>query len=137
LDTVLVHSAIAAQLLPELSRDLGSRGVTLHTDERAAPLCANARTVPAQIEDYDREWLSLDCSVRVVDSLDEALQHIEDHGSGHSEAIVTNSYPASRRFLAEADAAAVYVNASTQFTDGAQFGLGTEIGISTQKMQAR
>ena len=88
-------------------------------------------------EDYDREWLSLDCSVRVVDSLDDALKHIEDHGSGHSEAIVTNSYAASRRFLAEADAAAVYVNASTQFTDGAQFGLGAEIGISTQKMHAR
>ena len=80
-----------------------------------------------QPEDYDREWLSLDCSVRVVDSLDDALQHIEEHGSGHSEAIVTNSYAASQRFLAEADAAAVYVNASTQFTDGAQFGLGARV----------
>ena len=137
LDTVLVHSAVAAQLLPELARELGNRGVTLHTDDRAAPLCLDAPTLPVQPEDYDREWLSLDCSVRVVDSLDEALQHIEEHGSGHSEAIVTNSYPASRRFLAEADAAAVYVNASTQFTDGAQFGLGAEIGISTQKMHAR
>jgi glutamate-5-semialdehyde dehydrogenase len=137
LDTVLVHQAVATQLLPELSRDLGSKGVTLHTDERAAPLCSNATTTPVQPDDYDREWLSLDCSVRVVDSLDDALKHIEDHGSGHSEAIVTNSYAASQRFLAEADAAAVYVNASTQFTDGAQFGLGAEIGISTQKMHAR
>jgi len=137
LDTVLVHEAVAAQLLPELARDLGGKGVTLHTDERAAPLCSDAPTKPVQPEDYDREWLSLDCSVRVVDSLDDALQHIEDHGSGHSEAIVTNSYAASQRFLAEADAAAVYVNASTQFTDGAQFGLGAEIGISTQKMHAR
>jgi glutamate-5-semialdehyde dehydrogenase len=137
LDTVLVHEAVAGQLLPELARDLGSKGVTLHTDDRAAALCTDARTTPVQPDDYDREWLSLDCSVRVVDSLDDALKHIEDHGSGHSEAIVTNSYAASQRFLAEADAAAVYVNASTQFTDGAQFCLGAEIGISTQKMHAR
>jgi glutamate-5-semialdehyde dehydrogenase len=137
LDTVLVHQAVATQLLPELSRDLGSKGVTLHTDERAAPLCSNATTTPVQPDDYDREWLSLVCSVRVGDSLDDALKHIEVPGSGHSEGIVTNSYAASQRFLAEADAAAVYVNASTQFTDGAQFGLGAEIGISTQKMHAR
>ena len=137
LDTVLVHASVAAQLLPELARDLHSHGVTMHTDDRATPLCTNATTVPVRLEDYDREWLSLDCSVRVVDSLDDALQHIVDHGSGHSEAIVTDSYHASQRFLAEADAAAVYVNASTQFTDGAQFGLGAEIGISTQKMHAR
>ncbi|MGE0134747.1 MAG: glutamate-5-semialdehyde dehydrogenase [Dehalococcoidia bacterium] len=137
LDTVLVHAAVAEQLLPELSRELGERNVILHTDERARPLCSGAHTLPVEPEDYDREWLSLDCSVRVVDSLEDALKHIEDHGSGHSEAIVTNSYASSRRFLAEADAAAVYVNASTQFTDGAQFGLGAEIGISTQKMHAR
>jgi glutamate-5-semialdehyde dehydrogenase len=137
LDTVLVHSAVAAQLLPELATELGRQGVTLHTDERATPLCTGATIVPVAPEDYDREWLSLDCSVRVVDSLDDALEHIEEHGSGHSEAIVTSAYAASQRFLREVDAAAVYVNASTQFTDGAQFGLGAEIGISTQKMHAR
>ena len=96
-----------------------------------------AQAVPVQPEDYDREWLSLDCSVRVVGSIDEALSHIEAHGSGHSEAIVTDSWMASQRFLREVDAAAVYVNASTQFTDGGEFGLGVEFGISTQKMHAR
>lgn len=137
LDTVLVHADIAPRLLPELSRALGERGVTLHTDRRAASLCVDAPTVPVEEADYDREWLSLDCSVRVVDSFEDALAHIEEHGSGHSEAIVTNDYAAAQRFLATVDAAAVYVNASTQFTDGGEFGLGVEFGISTQKMHAR
>lgn len=137
LDTVLVHRAVADAVLPALSRTLGEHGVTLHVDERAAALCAGAATMPVQPEDYDREWLSHDCSVRVVDSLDDALAHIDVHGSGHSEAIITNSYAHATRFQLEVDAAAVYVNASTQFTDGAQFGLGAEIGISTQKMHAR
>ena len=138
LDTVLVHERIAAQLLPELARELGARGVTLHADGRAASLCgAGAPVVAVQEADYDREWLSYDCSVRVVDSLDAALAHIEAHGSGHSEAIVTRSDEAAARFLHEVDAAAVYVNASTQFTDGGEFGLGVEFGISTQKMHAR
>jgi glutamate-5-semialdehyde dehydrogenase len=137
LDTVLVHSAVAAQVLPELSRALGEQGVTLHVDARAASLATGAPTVPVASDDYDREWLSLDCSVRIVDSFDEALQHIDVHGSGHSEAIITKDDAAARRFLTEVDAAAVYVNASTQFTDGAEFGLGAEIGISTQKMHAR
>jgi glutamate-5-semialdehyde dehydrogenase len=138
LDTVLVHERVAAQLLPELARELGARGVTLHADGRAASLCgAGAPVVAVQEKDYDREWLSYDCSVRVVDSLDAALAHIEAHGSGHSEAIVTRSAEAAQRFLHEVDAAAVYVNASTQFTDGGEFGLGVEFGISTQKMHAR
>lgn len=137
LDTVLVHEAVAAELLPSLVTALGEQGVTLHADERARTLCAAPHVVPVQPEDYDREWLSLDCSVRVVASLDEALGHIEAHGSGHSEAIITDSYEHAQRFQLEVDAAAVYVNASTQFTDGAQFGLGAEIGISTQKMHAR
>jgi glutamate-5-semialdehyde dehydrogenase len=137
LDTVLVHSAVAAQVLPELSRALGEQGVTLHADTRAASLSTGAPTVAVTTDDYDREWLSLDCSVRVVDSFEDALEHIEQHGSGHSEAIVTSDDMKARRFLTEVDAAAVYVNASTQFTDGAEFGLGAEIGISTQKMHAR
>ena len=137
LDTVLVHAAVAAQLLPALSQALGEHAVTLHADGRAASLCTGARTVPVADADYDREWLSLDCSVRVVDSYEQALAHIEQHGSGHSEAIVTERYATARRFLAEVDAAAVYVNASTQFTDGGEFGLGVEFGISTQKMHAR
>ena len=137
LDTVLVHASVAADLLPELSRALGEHGVTLHTDARAGSLCSGAPTVPVTAEDYDREWLSYDCSVRIVDSFEAALDHIDEHGSGHSEAIVTGDYAAARRFLQEVDAAAVYVNASTQFTDGGEFGLGVEFGISTQKMHAR
>ncbi|MCC6237481.1 MAG: glutamate-5-semialdehyde dehydrogenase [Dehalococcoidia bacterium] len=138
MDTLLVHVDAASALIPQLAAALGSRGVTLHVDRRAAALAGSAAPTAATApEDYDREWLSLDCSVRVVDSLDEALAHIEEHGSGHSEAIVTESYANAQRFQREVDAAAVFVNASTYFHDGAQFGLGVEVGISTQKMHAR
>jgi glutamate-5-semialdehyde dehydrogenase len=138
MDTLLVHRDVAAEVVPRVARALGERGVTLHVDERAAGLVGEAApALPVQPEDYDREWLSLDCSLRVVDSLDAALEHIELHGSGHSEAIVSDSYAAARRFQREVDAAAVFVNASTYFNDGGQFGLGVEVGISTQKMHAR
>ena len=138
MDTLLVHSSVAEAFVPLVARALGERGVTLHVDERAAPLVGGAAPALAvQPEDYDREWLSLDCSLRIVDSLDDALDHIDVHGSGHSEAIVTDSYAAAQRFQREADAAAVFVNASTYFNDGGQFGLGCEVGISTQKMHAR
>ncbi|MCK9486322.1 MAG: glutamate-5-semialdehyde dehydrogenase [Dehalococcoidia bacterium] len=139
MDTLLVHADAAEDFLPLVARALGERGVTLHVDERAASLVGEgAPAVPVQPEDYDREWLSLDCSVKVVDSLDEAMEHIASiEGSGHSEAIVTESYSNSQRFLQEVDAAAVFVNASTYFNDGGQFGLGCEVGISTQKMHAR
>jgi glutamate-5-semialdehyde dehydrogenase len=138
MDTLLVHRDLAAKFVPMAARALGERGVTLHVDERAASLVGeSARALPVERADYDREWLSLDCSLRVVDSLDEALAHIVEHGSGHSEAIVTDSYAAAQRFQREADAAAVFVNASTYFNDGGQFGLGVEVGISTQKMHAR
>ncbi len=138
MDTLLVHAAVADRFVPQIAAALGAKGVTLHPDDRAAGLVGDrAPSVPVTAEDYDREWLSLDCSVRVVDSLDDALAHIEVHGSGHSEAIVTDSWAASQRFLREADASAVFVNASTYFNDGGQFGLGCEVGISTQKMHAR
>lgn len=138
MDTLLVHAAVAERFLPLIAEALGAHGVTLHTDARAQALVGGgAPAVPVREEDYDREWLSLDCSVRVVDSIEAALAHIEAHGSGHSEAIVTDSYATAQRFLREADAAAVFVNASTYFNDGAQFGLGVEVGISTQKMHAR
>jgi glutamate-5-semialdehyde dehydrogenase len=138
MDTLLVHSAVADRFIPRIADTLGALGVTLHVDDRAAPLVGDrAPSAPVLPEDYDREWLSLDCSVRVVDSLDAALDHIEVHGSGHSEAIVTDSWAASQRFLREADAAGVFVNASTYFNDGGQFGLGCEVGVSTQKMHAR
>jgi len=139
MDTLLVHRNVAEAFLPRVARALGERGVTLHVDDRAAPLVGDgASTVPVQPDDWEREWLSLDCSVKVVDSLDEAMEHIAGiEGSGHSEAIVTESYERSQRFLREVDAAAVFVNASTYFNDGGQFGLGCEVGISTQKMHAR
>ena len=140
MDTLLVHAAVADRFVPMIAEALGARGVTLHADERALPLARGVRgieVVAVRDEDYDREWLSLDCSVRVVDTLDDALGHIEVHGSGHSEAIVTDSWSASQRFLRDVDAAAVFVNASTYFNDGGQFGLGVEVGISTQKMHAR
>jgi glutamate-5-semialdehyde dehydrogenase len=93
--------------------------------------------LPATDEDWGKEFLSLIAAIRVVDSLNDALAHIACYGSGHSEAILTEDYPSAMRFLDEVDAACVYVNASTRFTDGAQFGLGAEVGISTQKFHAR
>src|SRR5690606_15388914 len=140
--TLLVHSSVAEAFLPMVAQALGERGVILHADGRATQAldgrAGAATVVPVQPEDWEREWLSLDCSIKVVDSLDEAMQHIADvEGSGHSEAIVTQSYERSERFLRDVDAAAVFVNASTYFNDGGQFGLGCEVGISTQKMHAR
>ena len=138
MDTLLVHADVAASFVPRIARALGERGVTLHVDDRAAPFVGDtAPSLPVELGDYDREWLSLDCSVHIVDSLDDALDHIDVHGSGHSEAIVTDSYAAAQRFQREADASAVFVNASTYFNDGGQFGLGCEVGISTGKMHAR
>ena len=140
LDTLLVHSAVAVEGLPLIAAGLAASGVELHCDNRALSILGpgtgeNVR--PAQEDDWGREFLSLTAAIKVVDSLDEALEHIETYGSGHSEAIITEDYSAAMRFLDEVDAAAVYVNASTQFTDGAQFGLGAEVGISTQKLHAR
>ena len=137
MDTLLVHASVADRFVPMMTEALGAKGVTVHADERALPLVRGAEAVAVQPEDYDREWLSLDCSLRVVDDLDGAIEHIEAHGSGHSEAIITDSWTSSQRFQRDVDAAAVFVNASTYFNDGAQFGLGVEVGISTQKMHAR
>ena len=140
LDTVLVHAEVAGRYLPMMAAELAKAGVELHCDERAMSILKadqSLKLVPAVNEDWDKEFLSLVAAVKVVDSLDEALQHIEQYGSGHSEAIITEDYPAAMRFLNEVDAACVYVNASTRFTDGSQFGLGAEVGISTQKLHAR
>ena len=140
LDTVLVHSDLAPQCLPRIAQELGMAGVELHCDNRALSVLGpspGVQVLPASEEDWGREFLSLIAAIKVVDSLDEALQHIETYGSGHSEAIVTEDYSAAMRFLDEVDAAAVFVNASTRFTDGAQLGLGAEVGISTQKFHAR
>lgn len=136
LDTLLVHRDVAAAFLPLVAERLAPHGVVLHADEQARAILG-AQAQPVTDDDWDREWLAYECSVGVVDSFEGALDHIDRHGSGHSEAIVTESFTNATRFQREVDAAAVYVNASTQFTDGAQFGLGAEIGISTQKMHAR
>jgi len=138
-ESLLVHRSVAATFLPAVLEGLGAAGVTIHGDaelelvakEAGAPYCL------ATDEDFTREYLSLDISVRVVDSLDEALAHVQRFSTGHTEAIVTEDRGAARRWTAEIDAAAVIVNASTRFTDGGEFGFGAEIGISTQKLHAR
>lgn len=140
LDTVLVHAAVAPGCLPGIARDLSAAGVELHCDHRSLSILGpdpgvNAR--PATEEDWGKEFLSLTAAVKIVDSLDEALAHIDTYGSGHTEAIITGDAEASHRFQREVDAAAVIVNASTRFTDGGQLGLGAEVGISTQKFHAR
>ena len=160
LDTALVHSAAAARCLPEIAAQLNRAGVEMRCDHRALSILGPGigdpgsggpggagqdaggpggalNAVPAQPDDWGREFLDLIAAVKVVDSLDDALAHIATYGSGHSEAIVTENPAAAQRFLDEVDAAAVYHNASTRFTDGAQFGLGAEVGISTQKYHAR
>ena len=140
LDTLLVHKEVAEQFLPLIAREWAKAGVQMRCDERALKILSpisGLNLVPAQEDDWGKEFLSLKAAIRVVDSLDEALAHIERYGSGHSEAIVTEDYSAGMRFLNEVDAACVYVNASTRFTDGGQFGLGAEVGISTQKFHAR
>ena len=140
LDTVLVHSEAAARCLPEIAAQLNGAGVEMRCDHRALSILGpgnGLNAIPAEPEDFGQEFLALIASVKVVDSLDDALRHIEDYGSGHSEAIVTDDADAASRFLNEVDAAAVYHNTSTRFTDGSQLGLGAEVGISTQKFHAR
>ena len=133
-ESLLVHADVADEFVPRVVRALRDAGVTVHGDERFAAVDG---VVPATDEDWDREYLSLDIAAAMVPDLDTALAHIRAHSSGHSEAIVTDSQQAARRFTAEVDAAAVLVNASTRFTDGGEFGFGAEIGISTQKLHAR
>lgn len=140
LDTLLIHRDAVQNCLPGIAAEWGKAGVEMRCDKRALQCLENLsslKVLPSTDEDWGKEFLALIAAVKVVDSLDEALEHIERHGSGHSEAIVTESYSAAMRFLNEVDAACVYVNASTRFTDGSQFGLGAEVGISTQKMHAR
>jgi glutamate-5-semialdehyde dehydrogenase len=140
LDCILVHSQIAQAYLPAIAKEWAKAGVEMHCDKQALAVLKSIpalKLIPATDEDWGKEYLSLKAAIKVVGSLDEALEHIEKHGSGHSEAIVTEDQSAAARFLTEVDAACVYANASTRFTDGSQFGLGAEIGISTQKFHAR
>jgi len=138
-ESLLVHRSIASTFLPAVLAELGSAGVNVHGDAEMELLAkeAGAAYSLATDEDFAREYLSLDISARIVDSLDEALAHVQRYSTGHTEAIVTEDRGAARRWVAEVDAAAVMVNASTRFTDGGEFGFGAEIGISTQKLHAR
>ncbi|MBS3957468.1 MAG: glutamate-5-semialdehyde dehydrogenase [Clostridiales bacterium] len=136
-ESLLIDESIYERVLPPILKELEANGVTIIADEYVRALGAVMRIEPATEEDWATEYLDLKISVKVVSGLDEAVRHINKYGSQHSESIVTGDYAAARRFLAEVDAAAVYVNASTRFTDGGEFGLGAEIGISTQKLHAR
>jgi glutamate-5-semialdehyde dehydrogenase len=133
-ETLLVHAAIADEFLPRITAALHAAGVVLHGDEAFAAL---DDVQPATDDDWAREYLSLDMAARVVADVDEAIAHIRQWSSGHTEAIVTRDLDVARRFVTRVDSAAVMVNASTRFTDGGEFGFGAEIGISTQKMHAR
>lgn len=138
-ETLLVHQHIAGRFLPELSQRMAEKGVTLHADPQSLSILQNG---PASVEavkeaDYRDEWLSLHLNVKVVAGLDEAISHIRDYGTQHSDAILTRTLRNATRFINEVDSSAVYINASTRFTDGAQFGLGAEVAVSTQKLHAR
>ena len=140
LDTLIVHADIAERYLRLIGREWGKAGVEMHCDEAALRILRDVpslKVVPSVAADWGKEFLALVAAIKVVNSLDEAIEHIQRYSSGHSEAIVTEDYTAALRFLDEIDAACVYVNASTRFTDGGQFGLGAEVGISTQKLHAR
>ncbi|MFE5732461.1 glutamate-5-semialdehyde dehydrogenase [Streptomyces sp. NPDC056528] len=138
-ETLLVHQDVAEAFLPRALDALAEAGVTVHADERTLALAegSKATVVPATTEDWETEYLSYDIAAAVVDSLDKAVEHIRTWSSGHTEAIVTTSQAAARRFTQLVDSTTVAVNASTRFTDGGQFGFGAEIGISTQKLHAR
>jgi glutamate-5-semialdehyde dehydrogenase len=140
LDTVLVERPVAAKFLPMVVSRLEKDGVTFRAHENALPFLGRplpASVKPAGPEDFDTEWMSLVLGLKVVDTLDEAMEHIALHSQNHSDGILTENREHAARFTAEVDSAAVYVNASTHFTDGAQFGLGAEAAISTQRLHAR
>lgn len=134
-ESLVVHENALSSLLPELSKKLREKHVELRADDKAFAYTKDA--VHANEEDWGREYLDYILSIKTVSSIDEAIEHINKYNTGHSEAIITRDYNNSQRFLEEVDAAAVYVNASTRFTDGFEFGFGAEIGISTQKLHAR
>jgi glutamate-5-semialdehyde dehydrogenase len=135
LETLLVNAASAERLLPAVAARLRSEGVTMHADAAASALIPDA--VPATEDDWTTEYMSLDLAIKVVDDLDEAIDHIRRYSTHHTESIITNDLARAERFLAEVDSAVVIVNASTRFTDGGEFGFGAEVGISTQKLHAR
>ena len=136
IETILVHKNIAQRALPEIKKMLDTKNVELRGCEETRKILGDS-VKPATEEDYAREFLDYILAVKVVDSLDDAIEHIAKYSTGHSESIITSDYNSANKFTACVDSAAVYVNASTRFTDGGEFGLGAEIGISTQKLHAR
>ncbi len=136
-ETLLVHRDIAEEFVPKAVDALRRNGVHIHAEPRFAAAAGAGQTEPATDDDFDTEYLSLDIAAAVVDDLSAAIRHIGEHGTGHTEAIVTSDLSCAAAFTAQVDAAAVMVNASTAFTDGGEFGFGAEIGISTQKLHAR
>lgn len=138
METLLVHQSIAQEILPKVVELLGAEDVEFHAEPRAYAIVGeNDKVVPAGDDDFDTEWYNLTLNLKVVDSVDEAIQHIADHGTQHSDSILTETIDHAEKFLNEVDSAAVYWNASTRFTDGSAMGMGAEVAISTQKLHAR
>ncbi len=141
LDTLLVHRAAAETFLPQVVERLAQHKVEIRAASSALEILQNGdhqdTVIPAGPDDFDQEWLSLVLGIRIVDSLDEAIAHIQEHSTEHSESILTNNWENANRFVAEINSSAVFVNASTRFNDGGQFGLGAEVAVSTQKLHAR
>ncbi len=142
LDTVLVHQEIAAEFIPKVIETLKTDGVTFRLGPEAIATLKDKPDLldaasPAGPDDFDTEWLSLVLGIKIVDGLDAAMDHIQEHSTGHSDGILTRDEANADRFVQEVDSAAVYVNASTRFTDGSQLGLGAEVAISTQRLHAR
>lgn len=139
LETLLVHQAIAKPFLSRLSSRMAQKNVTLHADGASLTILLGelAKVVPIEEGEFDNEWLSLDLNIAIVKDIDEAIEHIRQHGSQHSDAILTQNMKNADYFVSNVDSAAVYINASTRFTDGGQFGLGSEVAVSTQKLHAR
>lgn len=137
LDTILVHQSIAKEFLPKVINHLAPAGVTFRAEPKAASMLEHESVLPAGEKDFDTEWLSLVLGIKVVDGLDEATEHISAHSTAHSDGILTHTDSNAQRFIAEVDSAAVYVNASTRFTDGTELGLGAEVAVSTQRLHAR
>lgn len=137
LDTLLVHQAVAAHFLPKVVKALGAQGVVFKAARSALTLLDDERVLPAEANDFDTEWMGLTLGLKVVDGLDEAIQHIRTHSTQHSDGILTQTPEHAEAFLNAVDSACVYWNASTRFTDGSALGLGAEVAVSTQKLHAR
>ena len=137
LDTILVHQSIANEFLPKVVEHLAPAGVTFRAEPKAAAMLQHESVFPTGEKDFDTEWLSLVLGIKIVDDLEKAIDHIAAHSTAHSDGILTHTEANAERFIAEVDSAAVYVNASTRFTDGTELGLGAEVAVSTQRLHAR